>query len=88
MRQKTYHFYFDEGGWLGFPTICITTKKMYLSAKDGHISNYYFGKLSKQSILRVLLLFVMFFKINTINNHNDTELVITLQDIKSSGGGQ
>lgn len=86
MREKTYHFYFDEGGYLGFPTICITSKKMkYKNSKyDSHITNYYFGKLSERSIFRVLELFVQTFKIESLNNHDDTQCVITLKEIEES----
>ena len=54
-----YYFYIDEGGLFGNCNICITSKKLKQvdSKYDSHICNYYFGKISSQSIISHLKLF-------------------------------
>jgi hypothetical protein len=55
--EKLYHFYFDEGGMLGTSLVYIAEKKVRNVNHWAHISQYYFGKISVESICRHIELF-------------------------------
>lgn len=77
--MKQYYFYFDEGGMFGFPTICLTSKEL---TEESEMYDYYFGNLSKESIVKVLEWFVIAYKVKNLVNDEQTEEVITLKEIK------
>ncbi len=72
--NKEYYFYMDEGGLIG-NAYCLIAEYFLIPKEDtpGHISNYYFGKLSVDSIKRIIELFGLFLK----NYHPKTEINVT-----------
>lgn len=74
MDNKLYHIYLDEGGIFGDATLSINSKKLRLSTKEFHISNYYVGKMHMNSIIRYLQFFNKCFPTCKVNFHELNEI--------------